>query len=288
MELGVFIFHSGNVKGDREGLEKKFRDVAEMGFPTCQLQISRGEYYTEENAVAIKEIAEKYGVRISAFWCYAPLNIGPIIWNIMQAPRTIGLVPPEWRAQRIEMLLRGCDFAKAMGVQDVVMHVGYVSEYPTSDEFQSLANSLRYVAEYFKARGQYFLFETGQETPTALLRLIETVGVDSLGINLDPSNLITGGKGNPIDALTVFGKYVRGVHAKDGKYPTFGYKDGVYANGVQVPLGEGHVDYPRFIAKLREVGYDGALTIEREISGEQQRIDIVNGKKYLESILNNI
>ncbi|MBE6651185.1 MAG: sugar phosphate isomerase/epimerase [Ruminococcaceae bacterium] len=285
MELGVFIHHSGNVAGDRETLEKKFHDVAAMGFPTCQLQISQGKFYTEENAIAIKEIAEKYNVRISAFWCMAPLNIGPCIWHITQAPRCIGLVPPQWRAQRIEMLLRGCDFAKAMGVQDVVMHVGYVPEYPASDEFQSLANDLKYVAQYFKNRGQYFLFETGQETPIALLRLIETVGIDSLGINLDPSNLITGGKGNPIDALTVFGQYVRGVHAKDGKYPTFGFKDGTYSNGVQVPLGEGHVDYPRFLAKLREIGYDGPLTIEREISGEQQRLDIIAGKAYLETLL---
>ncbi len=57
---------------------------------------------------------------------------------------------------------------------------------------------------------------------------------------------------------------------------------------IVVPWGEGHVDYPRFIAKLREVGYDGALTIEREITGEQQRLDILAGKKYLESIINNI
>jgi sugar phosphate isomerase/epimerase len=144
---------------------------------------------------------------------------------------------------------------------------------------------MTYVAEYFKKRGQYFLFETGQETPITLLRLIETIGIDSLGINLDPSNLITGGKGNPIDALTVFGKYVRGVHAKDGTYPSFGFKDGAYSNGKQTPLGEGHVDYPRFIEKLREVGYDGALTIEREISGEQQRLDIIAGKAFLETLI---
>ncbi len=288
MELGVFIRHDGDVLNDREGIEAKFRDVAEMGFPTCQLEIVYGQYYTEENAKIIKETAEKYGVRISAFWCKAPLMIGPCFWNIEHGPRTIGLVPLEWRAQRIEMLLRGCDFAKAMGVQDVVMHVGYISEFPSSDDFQSLARALWYVADYFKKQGQYFLFETGQETPIALLRLIETVGIDSLAINLDPSNLITGGKANPIDALTVFGKYVKGVHAKDGRYPTVGCQDGKYSNGVQTPLGEGHVDYPRFIAKLREVGYDGPLTIEREITGEQQRLDIIEGKKYLESILNNI
>jgi L-ribulose-5-phosphate 3-epimerase len=73
---------------------------------------------------------------------------------------------------------------------------------------------------------------------------------------------------------------VRGVHAKDGLYPTSGTN-----LGEEVPLGQGKVDFPRFIARLKEVGYDGALTIEREISGEQQVIDILMAKKYLEGLI---
>ena len=131
-----------------------------------------------------------------------------------------------------------------------------------------------------KANGQYFLFETGQETPVTLLRTIEDIGTDNLGINLDPANLILYGKANPVDALDVFGKYVRDVHAKDGLYPT----DGKHL-GRETPLGEGKVDFPRLIAKLREVGYDGSLTIEREISGEQQLKDILRGKALLEELI---
>lgn len=83
-----------------------------------------------------------------------------------------------------------------------------------------------------------------------------------------------------MDALDVFGKYVRDVHAKDGLYPT----DGKHL-GRETPLGEGKVDFPRLIAKLREVGYDGSLTIEREISGEQQLKDILRGKALLEELI---
>ena len=136
------------------------------------------------------------------------------------------------------------------------------------------------MANYVKANGQYFLFETGQETPVTLLRTIEDIGTDNLGINLDPANLILYGKANPVDALDVFGKYVRDVHAKDGLYPT----DGKHL-GRETPLGEGKVDFPRLIAKLREVGYDGSLTIEREISGEQQLKDILRGKALLEELI---
>ena len=88
------------------------------------------------------------------------------------------------------------------------------------------------------------------------------------------------GKANPVDALTVFGKYVRDVHAKDGNYPTNGR-----CLGPETPLGEGSVNFPAFVAKLKEVGYDGTLIIEREIHGDKQIQDILAAKKLLEELI---
>ena len=102
-----------------------------------------------------------------------------------------------------------------------------------------------------------------------LLRYIEVMGIDNVGINLDPANLLMYGRGNPIDALDVFGKHVRCVHAKDGKCP----KDGHHL-GPEVRVGTGSVRFPEFLRRLKEVGFDGDLVIEREIHGEQQRADI--------------
>ena len=115
------------------------------------------------------------------------------------------------------------------------------------------------------------------------MRILEDIGTDNLGINLDPANLLMYGKANPVDALDVLGAYVRGVHAKDGEYPTDGRK-----LGVEKPLGEGRVDFLRPLAKLKALGYDGALTIEREISGPQQIEDIKRSKRFLEQILASI
>jgi hypothetical protein len=44
------------------------------------------------------------------------------------------------------------------------------------------------------------------------------------------------------------------------------------------------VGIERFVQTLWKVGYRGALTIEREISGEQQLQDIMAAKKLLEGI----
>ncbi|KYH38344.1 MAG: hypothetical protein AYL31_011640 [Candidatus Bathyarchaeota archaeon B26-1] len=87
------------------------------------------------------------------------------------------------------------------------------------------------------------------------------------------------GKANPVDALDIIGTYVRGVHAKDGEYPTNGRE-----LGKEKPIGEGRVDFPALISKLKALGYRGALTIEREISGPQQIEDIKRAKAYLEAL----
>ena len=88
------------------------------------------------------------------------------------------------------------------------------------------------------------------------------------------------GKANPVDAVGIIGKYVRDVHAKDGNYPTCGR-----SLGNETPLGEGKVNFPALIAALREVGYDGPLTIEREIDGDEQIKDILSAKAMLEELI---
>ena len=116
-----------------------------------------------------------------------------------------------------------------------------------------------------------------------MLRCFEKVGTDNLGINLDTANLILYGKANPVDALEVFGKYVRNLHAKDGFYPTNGH-----SLGREVRLGDGKVDFKALFKKLKELQYDGYVTIEREIWNEQQQPDIIHARDYLTEIINEV
>lgn len=102
----------------------------------------------------------------------------------------------------------------------------------------------------------------------------------NLGVNLDTANVILYGRANPVDALDVFGKYVRNLHAKDGCYPTNGHD-----LGMETRIGEGKVDFNRLFEKLHEIGYDSYVTIEREIEGEEQNKDILYAKEYLENII---
>ena len=83
--------------------------------------------------------------------------------------------------------------------------------------------------------------------------------------------------------MDVFGKYVRNLHAKDGKYPVNGHD-----LGEETAIGQGKVDFYGVIKGLHELGYDGYITIEREIEGEQQAKDIIAAKEYLASIIKEV
>ena len=270
MKLGVFITL-------QDDLDAEFKKVHELGFPTCQLNCWDQERFNDETAQKVRAASQKYGVEITSFWCGWE---GPAVWDFMDGPLTLGLVPQAFRHERLKMLMKGADFAVKIGVKDLVTHVGFIPENPHDPEYKSLMATLRYLVQYCRERDLYFNFETGQETPVTLLRAIEDIGSDHVGVNLDPANLILYGKGNPIDALDVIGKYVRGVHAKDGFYPTNGRQ-----LGEEVPLGVGKVNIKALIGKLARIGYDGALTIEREISGEQQTQDIILAKSLLEQLV---
>ncbi|MGQ9514796.1 MAG: sugar phosphate isomerase/epimerase family protein [Thermoproteota archaeon] len=269
LKLGVIV-------SLERGPEEEIRKVRSLDLPTCQISCWNQELLNSDNAEKLKAASREYDVEITTIWTGLP---GKAVWNFIEGPITIGLVPAEMREVRIKALKKGSDFARLVGVESITTHVGFIPEWPGDRSYKDLVAALKQVSSFCKSNDQSFWFETGQETPITLLRTIEDVGTDNLGINLDPANLLMYGKANPIDALDIFGRYVRGVHAKDGDYPTNGRE-----LGKELPLGEGRVNFPVLIPKLKSMGYRGALTIEREISGPQQIEDIKRAKKLLEPL----
>lgn len=274
MNVGIVIRHTA------EGMEAKFEKAAQQGFRHCQLISWEPELWTDDNAEVIRALSKKYAVEITAFWCGWE---GPKCWNFTDGPETLGIVPPAYRDRRIKNLLDGAHYARKLNVQDVASHMGFIPENMSDPNFPGVVSAVKYLATELKKHDQNLLFETGQETPITMLRLFESVGTGNLYVNLDPANLILYGKGNPVDAMDVFGDYVRGFHAKDGLYPTNGRE-----LGLETKVGEGKVDFPALLKALKYHGYDGSLTIEREISGHQQLIDIQYAQTYLQNIIDGL
>ena len=173
-----------------------------------------------------------------------------------------------------------CDFASWVGAPGIGIHVGFVSEDWESDEFASIADTVGQVADYCADLDMTMNLETGQETADALLHLLQSVDRPNLFVNFDPANMILYGSGQPLEALRKVGAYVRSCHCKDA---TWSDKPGE-TWGAEVPLGEGAVNIREFVRTLKDLGYTGPLTIEREVSGERQIADIRKGIELLRSI----
>lgn len=247
--------------------------VREMGFNCVQLCSWNPDHCTAEQLKRAKQMLSDYGIRISSFWAG---YTGPIAWNFTEGPITLGLVPEKYRRERLDQLKMWADFAAELKAPAIVTHCGFLPENMTDPEFPRVVEALVEIGSYCKNLGMGFWFETGQETPVTLLRHITATGLDNLGINLDPANLLLYGKGNPVDSLDVFGRYVKSVHAKDGFCPTDGN-----SLGQEARLGDGIVHFDQLVPKLIKLGYTGDFIIEREISGEQQKLDIRHAETLL-------
>lgn len=269
-EIGVRI-----TLREAENLADRFKKAIEMGLDSCQLCIWDEKHYSDEYAEKVRAALNETGFKISALWAGWD---GPKEWNFQYGPATIGLVPAAYRNSRLKAMLKASDFAEKIGVNKVVTHVGFIPENPDHPDFAGVVGALRKLCRYMKEKGQYFLFETGQETPVTMLRTIQAIGTDNVGVNFDTANLVLYGKANTLDALDTIGAYVMETHIKDGFYPT----DGM-SLGKEVVAGEGKANLPAVIKKLGELGYKGTYTIEREISGDQQVADIVRARDLLKA-----
>jgi L-ribulose-5-phosphate 3-epimerase len=274
MALGLLISPYG-------APEATIRRVHDLGFSNCFLSLD-GYIggFSQDLAKQFQDLLGKYEVVATTVEVVGPK---PLEWNFLKGPSTIGLVPPKMRAARIDALRQVSDFAKMVGISQVQTHCGFIPEDPADALYPGAVEAIRTVAEHCKGNGQEFLMETGQETPTTMSRMIRDVALPNLGVGLDTANLILYGKANPVDAVDILGPHVRSIHAKDGRWPT-----NPSELGEEVLIGKGLVDFKTVFAKLHQIGYTGAVTIERETSGPQQIEDVRQEKLYLEHVLQQV
>lgn len=244
-----------------EGLGAGLDSVKELGVATVHLHAPGRDFRTAEKTAAIKDQFAAAGIEISVVFAGFPDEDYTTPETTQQ---TVGLVPLERRARRLEETLAIADFAAVLGVDAVGMHLGFVPEASAPD-FATVVEVARTVCDHCWGHGQYFHLETGQETADELLAFIGAVDRENLAVNFDPANMILYQAGPPLEALDRVGRFVRSVHCKDAaieRRPGQPWSE-------DAPLGQGDVDIRAFLLKLRDLGYEGPLTIEREFSPDQ-------------------
>jgi sugar phosphate isomerase/epimerase len=261
------------------GLGVKLEVARDLGVHTIHLHTPHASSRTPQRAAEFNKRLADFGITIT---CVFAGFEGESYADIPTVKRTVGLMPLETRTARTAELKAIADFARELKVKVVGIHLGFVPHDTSDPDYRVMLELTRGVCDHCKRNGQALHLETGQEPVDVLIEFLDDVDRDNLFVNFDPANMILYGAGEPIPALEKLGSRVRSIHCKDA---TWSDKPGE-TWGRETPLGEGDVDMGAFVKTLKKIGYDGPLTIEREIPEEptRQKAEIGGAIELLERL----
>lgn len=165
----------------------------------------------------------------------------------------------------VEKSMRVLEKAKVLDCHIVTTHIGHLYEEEDA-RMEKIRKNARKLAEFADSIGSYFAAETGTEKAPVLKAFLDSLGAKGLRVNYDPANLVMVAADDPVAGVYTLRDYIVHTHAKDG------IKTGE-KSWLELPLGQGGVDFDKYIAALNDIGYTGYLTIEREV-GDDPAADI--------------
>lgn len=248
--------------------------ASKMGIKGIQMYCTYGEHapenFSKEQRRELLDFVKAHGLVFSAI-CG---DLGGGFGNAEKNP------------ERIEKSKRILEMAKDFECDIVTTHIGVVPEDKTNPRYAVMQSACAALAEYADSIGSKFAVETGPETSLVLKEFLDSLGSRGVSVNLDPANLVMVTGDDPVRAVYNLRDYIVHTHAKDGVMLCKASPEIVYGithpipeefSGVkfyrEVPLGEGSVDFPKYLAALKDIGYKGFLTIEREV-GDTPVLDI--------------
>lgn len=203
-------------------------------------------------------------------------------------------------AEKIEKSKRILDLAVELGTKVVTTHIGVVPEQENDPIYETMHQACEELGVYAKSLDAYFAIETGPEPAAHLKSFLDSLSTNGVSVNFDPANMVMVTGDDPVQGIITLKDYIVHTHVKDGirlrqvdpreVYGSLGYKpmshediaeaatSGAYYR--ELALGEGHVDFARYFQTLRDIGYKGYLTIEREV-GEQPEKDIASAIAFI-------
>ncbi len=267
----------------RTDIPTAVKKAAQVGAQGIQVYATHGAMSPDElvgeKRAEFKALVEGNGLKISAL-C-GDLGGG-------------GFIHKDKNRERVDYSKKILDLAKELGTDIVTTHIGVVPEDPNHDRYKIMQEACRELAEYADSINAHFAVETGPETSLTLKGFLDSLESTGVGVNLDPANLVMVTGDDPVKAVENLKKYIVHTHAKDGKQLfykdpeiIYGIKQDVIVTGnsfIEVPLGEGSVKWVDYLNALEGIGFDGFLTIEREVGDNPER-DIRAAVEFLNGIM---
>ena len=207
-----------------------------------------------------------------------------------------GFSDPPGNPERLEKTRRIMEASRIFNTTVLTTHIGVVPADRNSRLYAEVVATLRKAGELAADHGMVLAIETGPESPEQLKQFLLDVDHKGVGVNMDPANLVMVQNADAAEAVRLLGKWIVHTHAKDGihlrdcdpkrVYDAFaegGFDQLVAETGElfrEVELGKGQINWTDYLNALREVGYDGFLTIEREV-GAHPDLDIAQAVHFL-------
>ncbi len=212
-----------------------------------------------------EELFRAHGIEIVSGMCRC---VGEDYSTLQSIRLTGGIAPDATWAQNFKNIQAGAALAKKLGLKLVTFHAGFLPPNETHPTFKKMMERLDAVADVFMVQNILLGLETGQETAEALADLLHKLKHPNIGVNFDPANIILYDKGDPVKALRILAPWIRQVHINDAKRTKV---PGTW--GVEMPVGEGEVNWPAFFQTFKQVVFNVNLVIERE-QGNRRVADI--------------
>jgi L-ribulose-5-phosphate 3-epimerase len=268
----------------RLGLEGGIRKAAEVGAQGVQLYAAGDEMspykLTTTRKKEILDLIKSNGLGVSALCS----EMGGFI------------AQPANNIDKIEKTKRIMDLALEMDTNVVTAHIGVVPQDSSIDGYKILQDVCGEIGEYGREIGVVFAIETGPEKAITLKEFLDSLkSGGGLGVNFDPANLVMVVGDDPVEGVYTLKDYIVHTHAKDGIMLRPSYPEKVYGsvpeeyieddgkpNFMEMPLGQGKVDFKGWLNALKDIGYKGFLTIEREV-GDNPEEDIRIAVNFLKS-----
>jgi len=268
-------------------LKQGIRKAAEVGAEGIQIYAVSGEMDPENLDAASRKDLLKYirdcGLKVSAL-------CGDLGGHGFSEPRE-----NEWKIEKSKKIM---ELAVELDTTVVTTHIGVVPNDEDSAKYKTMLDACAELAAYGDRLGAYFAIETGPENTQRLKNFLDKLGSSGVSVNYDPANLAMVAGDDPVQGVYSLGKYIVHTHAKDGIMKKKGDPEkiyGAFADGnpdglnfddffIETPLGEGSVDFTRYLKALEETGYSGYLTIEREV-GDSPEKDIRMAIEFLRKLI---
>ena len=183
---------------------------------------------------------------------------------------------------KISKTARVMAWAKELNCSVLTTHIGVIPKEKEHERRKVLSEACKRLNEHAERFGVFLAIETGPEPVSVLHDFLEELNCPNIRVNYDPANLVMVTGDDPIKGVHILTKYIVHTHAKDGIMkkqtdPKIIY-DYFAEGGIEdfrlsdyfeeTPLGKGAVNIHQWIMALKEIGYQGFMTIERE-TGER-------------------